>query len=123
MSGGEDAPGGAASQRCDVWLFRARLFKSRGEAGKFVEKGKVRVERGGQVFRLKKASATVRPGDRLVYIRFDTLVRVMIQGLGERRGPAVEARTLYTMEDASSQAQGKDVHVRRDQEDALRRQG
>lgn len=93
------------SQRCDLWLFRARLFKSRSLAGQFIERGSVRVERGGQVFRLKRASTGVRPGDRLVYIRFDTLVRVTILGLGERRGPASEARALYAMEDASSQAQ------------------
>lgn len=92
-------------QRCDVWLFRARLFKSRSGAGKFIEGGGVRAERGGQVVRLKKASAPVRPGDRLVYIRFGKLVRVTITGLGARRGPAEEARMLYTLEDVSPEAQ------------------
>lgn len=96
---------GCGDQRCDVWLFRARLFKSRSGAGKFIESGGVRAERGGQVVRLKKASAAVRPGDRLVYIRFGTLVRVTITGLGERRGPAGEARMLYTLEDVSTEAQ------------------
>lgn len=92
-------------QRCDVWLFRARLFKSRSGAGKFIEGGGVRVERGGVVERLKKASACVRAGDRLVYIRFGKLVRVTVLELGERRGPASEARALYAIEDASPEAQ------------------
>lgn len=105
MSRREPEPPQAESQRCDLWLFRARLFKTRSGAGAFIEGGKVRMERGGQVIRLKKASALVRPGDRLVYIRFETLVRVTVEGLGDRRGPPAEARTLYTMEDASSKAQ------------------
>ncbi|MEQ8404086.1 MAG: RNA-binding S4 domain-containing protein [Oceanicaulis sp.] len=98
-------PAAEDRQRCDVWLFRARLFKSRSGAGAFIEGGGVRVERSGTVARLKKASHPVRPGDRLVYIRFGTLVRVTVLGLGERRGPAAEARTLYTLEDASTEAQ------------------
>jgi ribosome-associated heat shock protein Hsp15 len=101
----EPGPQQAEGQRCDLWLFRTRLFKTRSGAGDFIERGKIRVERGGQVLRLKKASALVRPGDRLVYIRFETLVRVTVEGLGERRGPPAEARALYTMEDASSKAQ------------------
>lgn len=90
----------AESQRCDVWLFRARLFKSRSGAGKFIEAGAVRLERGGQVRRLLRASATVRPGDQLVYMRFGKPVRITISGLGDRRGPAREARGLYMMEAA-----------------------
>ncbi|MFW5660525.1 MAG: S4 domain-containing protein [Oceanicaulis sp.] len=94
-----------ASQRCDVWLFRARLFKSRSGAGKFIERGGVRVERSGAVIRLKKASWPVRPGDRLVYIRSGNLVRVAVEALGARRGPAGEARALYRLEDVSTEAQ------------------
>lgn len=99
------SPAFEESQRCDVWLFRARLFKSRSGAGEFIEGGGVRVERSGAVARLRKASSPVRPGDRLVYIRFGKLVRITVQALGERRGPAAEARTLYTLEDASTEAQ------------------
>ncbi|MGJ3231562.1 MAG: RNA-binding S4 domain-containing protein [Oceanicaulis sp.] len=99
MSAGEE------SQRCDVWLFRARLFKSRSGAGAFIEGGGVRAERSGQVVRLNKASWAVRPGDRLIYIRFDRLVRVTVLALGDRRGPASEARTLYTLEDAATEAE------------------
>jgi len=102
MSAPESAP--AAAQRCDVWLFRARLFKSRSLAGKFIESGAVRHESGGRVVRLERASALVRPGDRLVYVKAGRLMRVTIAALGERRGSPDEARTLYAAE-----AQGPDA--------------
>lgn len=87
-----------SAQRCDIWLFRARLFKSRALATKFVEAGKIRLERTGQVQRLKKASFALRPGDYLTYMKDQTLMRVRVDGLGTRRGPAREAQTLYTLE-------------------------
>ena len=91
----------AAGQRCDVWLFRARLFKSRSGAGKFIEAGGVRLERAGQVRRLTRRATPVQAGDRLVYMRFGKPVRVTISALGTRRGPASEARSLYAMNAAA----------------------
>ena len=78
------------SQRCDIWLFRARLFKSRSLAGEFIEAGKVRLTRHGQTRRLKKASSLVQIGDRLTYQRDSVLFSLDVLGLGERRGPASE---------------------------------
>jgi ribosomal 50S subunit-recycling heat shock protein len=95
----------AQEQRCDVWLFRARLFKSRSGAGRFIDGHRVRVERNGAVARVKKPSNPVRPGDRLVYIRSGKLVRITVLALAERRGPAAEARLLYQLEDVSAEAQ------------------
>jgi ribosome-associated heat shock protein Hsp15 len=94
----------AESQRCDVWLFRTRLLKSRALATKFVESGKVRLERSGQVQRLKKASFAVRLGDQLTYMKNQTVFRVEVLGLGERRGPASEAQQLYRLESAERPA-------------------
>ena len=88
-------------QRCDVWLFRARLFKSRSGAGAFVDAGAVRLDRGGKVRRLTRAASTVQRGDRLVYMRFGNPVRVSILDLGSRRGPAREAQALYVIETAA----------------------
>ncbi len=88
------------AQRCDVWLFRSRLFKSRALATQFIESGKVRIDRTGRVERLKKPSGLVRPGDRLIYMRDQRLMRVEILSLGKRRGPASEAQALYRLEDA-----------------------
>ena len=91
-------------QRIDVWLFRARLFKSRSGAGRFVADGGVRLERDGRVGRVRRASAEVRPGDVLVYHRGRRLFRVTVRGLAERRGPAAEARLLYALADAEEDA-------------------
>jgi ribosome-associated heat shock protein Hsp15 len=81
--------------RVDVWLWRARFFKSRSLAARFVEDGRVRLSRGGSEARLDKPSRTVRPGDGLVFALGGRLVAVRIAELGERRGPAGEARGLY----------------------------
>ncbi len=87
------------AQRCDVWLFRARLFKSRALAAQFVDAGKLRIERpGGRAEKLKKPSGLVRPGDRLIYVRSGRLIHLHVLGLGHRRGPASEAQALYQLE-------------------------
>jgi len=83
------------SCRIDVWLWRARFFKTRSLAAAFVEAGRVRISRAGQETRLDKASRTVRPGDGLVFAIGGRLIAVRVEACGERRGPASEARTLY----------------------------
>lgn len=85
----------APSQRCDIWLFRARLFKSRALAVQAITAGHVRIERFGQVQRLTRAAAPVRAGDRLVFTRGGEVVRICVLALADRRGPASEARALY----------------------------
>ncbi|KAA5803507.1 RNA-binding S4 domain-containing protein [Alkalicaulis satelles] len=85
-------------QRCDVWLFRARLFKSRALAAACITSGAVRVERAGGVQRLSRPAAAIRPGDTLIFMRGGTLVRVTVLDLGARRGPPAEARRLYTQD-------------------------
>jgi ribosome-associated heat shock protein Hsp15 len=88
--------------RIDVWLWRARFFKTRGLATKFVEAKRVRLSRPGQdEVRLEKPSRTVRPADRLVFVIGGKLFDLVIADCGERRGPAVEARALYVAEDVS----------------------
>ena len=49
--------------RVDVWLWRARFFKSRSLAARFVEDGRVRLSRTGAEGRLDKPSRPVKPGD------------------------------------------------------------
>jgi ribosomal 50S subunit-recycling heat shock protein len=86
-----------ASCRIDVWLWRARFFKTRSLAARYVDEGRVRVTRlGGDEARLDKPSRPVRPGDGLVFALGGRLVAVRIEALGERRGPANEARGLYS---------------------------
>lgn len=82
--------------RADVWLWRARFFKTRALAAKHLEAGRVRLTRHGQENRLDKPARPVKVGDRLVFALGGRLIDVMVEGLGERRGPASEARTLYS---------------------------
>ena len=86
--------------RVDVWLWRARFFKTRSLAARFVEEGRVRLHRDAGETRLDKPSRTVRPGDGLVFALGGRLVSVQVAAAGERRGPASEARTLYDDLDA-----------------------
>jgi ribosome-associated heat shock protein Hsp15 len=88
--------------RIDVWLWRARFLKTRSLAARFVEQGSVRLSRAGQLSRLDKASRSVRPGDVLVFALSERVFSLRIEALGDRRGPASEARSLYS--DAQSEA-------------------
>lgn len=81
--------------RADVWLWRARFFKTRALAAKFVETGRVRHTRTGQQHRLDKSARPLKVGDELVFALGGRLIAVRIEGLGDRRGPAEEARMLY----------------------------
>lgn len=82
--------------RADVWLWRARFFKTRSLAARFVDEGRVRLTRSGQESRLDKCARPVKVGDALVFALGGRLVAVTVEALGERRGPPAEARLLYS---------------------------
>ena len=82
--------------RIDVWLWRARFCKTRGLAARMVAEGRVLISRGGAVTAVDKSSRMVRPGDGLVLTLGDRRASVRIEALGVRRGPASEARALYS---------------------------
>ncbi|HWW12593.1 MAG TPA: RNA-binding S4 domain-containing protein [Brevundimonas sp.] len=81
--------------RIDVWLWRARFAKSRTLAAALVEKGAIRLTHQGRQARLDKPGRIVHIGDRLVFALGGRLIDLEVTGLGERRGPADEARALY----------------------------
>ena len=81
--------------RIDVWLWRARFFKTRALAAHAVEAGRIRRGRAGATTRIDKAARPVKVGDELVFAQSSRLVCVRILGFGERRGPPAEARLLY----------------------------
>ncbi len=91
------------SVRIDVWLWRARFFKTRSLSARFAESGHCRLERFGQVSRLEKASHAVKPGDRLIFAIGTRLFDVEVLDLGERRGPATEAQGLYRSSESPPQ--------------------
>ena len=77
--------------RLDKWLWQARFFKTRSLAAQFVEKARCRLN--GRV--TDKPHANVEPGMVLTFALGPKVRVIRILALGERRGPAVEARTLY----------------------------
>lgn len=91
-------------QRIDVWLFRARFVKTRAAAARLVTEGGVRLVHDGVPRRLEKPSVEVAPGDALMIPRGEKLIAIKVEALGARRGPAAEARTLYSELDAESLA-------------------
>jgi len=82
--------------RADVWLWRARFFKTRSLAAKQLEGGRVRLTRAGQQSRLDKSARPVKVGDLLVFAVGGRLIAVCVEALGERRGSPAEARALYS---------------------------
>jgi ribosomal 50S subunit-recycling heat shock protein len=88
--------------RADVWLWRARFFKTRSLAAKFVDDGRVRLTRAGLESRLDKCARPVKVGDALVFALGGRLTAVRVEAMGERRGPPAEARSLYSPLEISS---------------------
>ncbi len=83
--------------RIDVWLWRARFAKTRSLAAAMVERGAVRLTHNGVQTRLDKPGRTVYVGDTLVFAIGGRLMELTVEALGERRGPAEEARALYRL--------------------------
>ncbi|MNJ37325.1 Heat shock protein 15 [compost metagenome] len=83
------------SCRIDVWLWRARFAKTRSLAAALVDTGAIRLTHNGVQTRLDKPSRSVHPGDEVLFAQGGRLVAVRVVQLGERRGPAEEARALY----------------------------
>ncbi|MEM9550748.1 MAG: RNA-binding S4 domain-containing protein [Pseudomonadota bacterium] len=78
--------------RLDKWLWHARFFKTRSLAARQVSDGHVRVNGT----RVTKPAQSVGPGDVLTFTQQRTIRVVRIEAIGQRRGPAAEAQTLYT---------------------------
>src|SRR5208283_2288914 len=100
------APWGAARRsvtgdacRIDVWLWRARFFKTRSLAARIVEDGGVRLARGAFRSPIDKPSRSLRPGDVVSFAQGARWLAVKVEALGERRGPAPEAQGLYSVVD------------------------
>ena len=86
-----DDAGGAESRRLDRWLWFARVVKSRTLAAGLVEDGRVRVNRE----KATKPAQSVKPGDVLTIVVGPRLRVLKVLDVGERRGPASEARGLF----------------------------
>jgi ribosome-associated heat shock protein Hsp15 len=83
--------GGGEHLRLDVWLWHARVAKTRALCARLVERGGFRLNRQP----VSKPHARVRVGDVLTFAWGEEIRVWRVLGLGERRGPAEEARALY----------------------------
>lgn len=90
MSGDYSSDDASAGLRIDKWLWRARFFKVRSLAAKAASKGfRLNGERSA------KTHAMVRPGDILTFRQSGDVRVIRVLSLGERRGPASEAASLF----------------------------
>ena len=78
------------SVRIDKWLWAARMFKTRSSASTACSAGHVKLE-GVSV----KASKAVKPGDEIHVVTPGGPRVLEVAALGDRRGPATVAQTLY----------------------------
>ena len=82
----------ADSLRLDKFLWFARIVKTRALAQALAEEGRIRID--GRV--IDRAHAPVRVGDVLSFALRGNVRVLRIEALPARRGPAAEARALYT---------------------------
>ena len=90
------------SVRMDKWLWAARFFKTRSQASRACDLG--RIQSNGQ---LAKASRDVRIGDMLQITNDGGDFQVEVLLLSEVRGPASVAQTLYSETEASREQRMK----------------
>ena len=83
--------------RLDIWLWRARFFRTRTLATDHLKGKGARISRNGQTRRTDKPGAAISVGDVVTFGRGEHIRTVEILALGERRGPAEEARNLYRL--------------------------
>jgi ribosome-associated heat shock protein Hsp15 len=80
-----------ATLRLDKWLWFARLARTRSLAARLCTEGRVSVGARDGV----KPHHAVRVGDVVVVELPHLRRRLIVRALGERRGPAAEAKLLY----------------------------
>jgi ribosome-associated heat shock protein Hsp15 len=90
-----ETPPADASLRLDVWLWRARFFRTRTLAGDHVRAQGVRLTHLGQTRRIDRPATLVTIGDGLTFTAGTQIETCDILLLGTRRGPPAEAQTLY----------------------------
>ncbi|MCA9683784.1 MAG: RNA-binding S4 domain-containing protein [Myxococcales bacterium] len=79
-----------AAVRIDKWLWAARMFKTRSAASTACTAGHVKI--GGESV---KAAKTVKAGDHIDVLTPGGPRQLEVVALGDRRGPASVAQTLY----------------------------
>ncbi len=83
--------GSSETQRLDKWLWYARFFKTRTRATEICRRRRIRVNRAV----VAKPNHLLRKGDVLTFPQTNRIRVVRVLKLGDRRGPAPEARSLF----------------------------
>ena len=96
------------SVRIDKWLWAARFFKTRAQAAKACDLGRIRSNEVEA-----KPARDVRVGDMLRIRNEGGEFQVEVLQLGEIRGPAAVAQTLYRETEASIEGRRKAAEERR----------
>lgn len=96
------------SVRIDKWLWAARFFKTRAQAGRACDLGRIECNR-----QPAKPAREVHPGDLLQIRTEANQFEVEVLGLSAVRGPASVAQTLYRETEASREARIKAAEERR----------
>jgi ribosome-associated heat shock protein Hsp15 len=79
------------TMRIDKWLWAARFFKTRMEAQRLIASGRLRLDGA----RMSKPHRQVGTGHVLTFPKSKNIRVIKISALAAKRGPAVEAATLY----------------------------
>ena len=77
--------------RLDKWLFHARFYRTRPLAQAAATAGRVRLNGA----KIDKPGHAIKPGDILTLGKGGRVTAVKVLAMAERRGSAVEARSLY----------------------------
>lgn len=96
--------------RLDIWLWAARLCKTRSLAKTTIQAGRVTV--GGQY---AKAARRVHVGEIISAPLGHDRIELTVLGLSDQRGPAPQAQLLYRETEASVAARAAAAQLRRDQ--------
>ncbi|MBT4776691.1 MAG: RNA-binding S4 domain-containing protein [Rhodobacteraceae bacterium] len=89
--------------RADKWLWFARFFRTRSLSSKYISENSVRVNGT----KTKKPSASVKPGDIITLTVGNTTKVVKILSCGVRRGSALDASLLYSLQYSSFLTENK----------------
>lgn len=94
--------------RIDKWLWAARFFKTRAQASKACDLGRIRSNEIEA-----KPARDVRVGDMLRIKNEGGEFQVEVLQLSEMRGPAAVAQTLYRETEASKEQRQRDAAERK----------
>ena len=89
------SPEAPVSIRADIWLWRARFYKTRKLSADQISKRGIRISRNGKTRKVTKPGVAIAVGDVVTFGKSVHIRSVEVLDIGTRRGPAAEAAALY----------------------------